>query len=158
MRIITHSNKEELPAFDPSLVSSCFFLDRVLLCCSQGFVRYGEELTLPCLLHNTTFRNCYVFASCHIMQNTLIENTVILPNTIMIGCGRITCRRILSYSSCSLLANSTFGNGIICNMGNETGGLQIPLTADLLYNDLEHAVRSGLPDPSTYMYNLLFPA
>ena len=31
-------------------------------------------------------------------------------------------------------------------MGNETGGLQISLIADLLYNDLEHALKNGLPD------------
>lgn len=92
VQVITHIDGEEVPQFDPSLVSSCFFLDRVFLCCSQGFVKYGDELTLPCLLHNTTFRNCYLFPNCHLMQNTFIENTVILPNTTMIGCGRITCR------------------------------------------------------------------
>ena len=52
------------------------------------------------------------------------------------------------------LANSTFGNGIICNMGNETGGLQISLIADLLYNDLEHALQNGLPDSTNYVFVL----
>ncbi len=39
-------------------------------------------------------------------------------------------------------------------MGNETGGLQIPITADLLYNDLEDATSMKPPplDPS-YLYS-----
>ena len=37
-------------------------------------------------------------------------------------------------------------------MGNETGGLQISLIADLLYNDLEHALQNGLPDSTNYVF------
>ena len=59
---------------------------------------------------------------------------------------------VCAFRSSYSLANSTFGNGIICNMGNETGGLQISLIADLLYNDLEHALQNGLPDATNYVF------
>ena len=38
---------------------------------------------------------------------------------------------------------TTYGNGTVSNMGNETGGIQITLVADLKYNDLKGVVQTG---------------
>ena len=49
-----------------------------------------------------------------------------------------------------------YGNGVVSNMGNETGGLQITLVADLKYNDLKGVVQSGkyeYPDLNEYLYD-----
>ena len=51
-----------------------------------------------------------------------------------------------------------YGNGTVCNMGNETGGIQITLVADLKYNDLKGVVQSGqyeYPALNDYLYDSL---
>ena len=37
--------------------------------------------------------------------------------------------------------NTTFGNGVKVNVGNEIGGLKITAYADLLYNDLRDIMK-----------------
>ena len=71
---------------------SCLFMDDVFICSSAGYVHYGSDLTLPCIIHNTTLRNTFILPNVHLSQNTLIENTIIQPHSIVMGCGRITCQ------------------------------------------------------------------
>lgn len=55
----------------------------------------------------------------------------------------------------SLTEKTTYGNGTVCNMGNEMGGLEVSLFADLMYNDLNGIVHTGKIDQSTlsaYLY------
>ena len=140
VHVITRYREEDV-SFDPQLVSSCLFMDDVFICSSAGYVHYGSDLTLPCIIHNTTLRNTFILPNVHLSQNTLIENTIIQPHSIVMGCGRITCQK-----------QSTFGNGVECNMGNETGGLVVPLIADLLYNDMKDIVdMKPQPDHSGYI-------
>ena len=42
------------------------------------------------------------------------------------------------------IEDTTYGNGITINMGNETGGLQVQSFGDLKYNDLHNLVDSGV--------------
>ena len=150
VHVITRYNDEDV-SFDPQLVSSCLFMEDVFICSSAGYVHYGSDLTLPCIIHNTTLRNTFILPSVHLSQNTLIENTIIQPHSIVMGCGRITCQSNGRRKG-SPVEQSAFGNGVECNMGNETGGLVVPLIADLLYNDMKDIVSmKPQPDHSGYM-------
>ncbi|OAO11936.1 hypothetical protein AV274_6387 [Blastocystis sp. ATCC 50177/Nand II] len=92
-----------------------------------------EDSTLPCGLSDTTFHNCYLFPGIAVHKNTYVENSVVLKGSILMGCGRITCQK-----------DATYGNGVTINMGNETGGLQVPSFGDLKYNELSSVVDSGV--------------
>lgn len=61
------------------------------------------------------------------------------------GCGRVTCERT-PLSSSSRADDTLYGNGVVINMGNETGGLQIRSFADLRYGDLSDVVAKGQYD------------
>ena len=58
-----------------------------------------------------------------------------------------------------LIEGTHYGNGVVANIGNETGGIQITLTADLKYNDLKDVVQTGMYTPpflSTYLYEMIW--
>lgn len=76
---------------DLSSIHDCFFIDNCILSTQQGFVSYKDETTLPAGIAHCTIRNCILFPSIAVFNNTLIENSIILPNSIVIGCGRISC-------------------------------------------------------------------
>ena len=127
---------------DFSSVRNCSFFDSVVISEEIGEAVYADCITLPCGLSDTVFRNCFLFPGIAVYKNTLIENSVILRGSIIMGCGRVTCERT-PLSSSSHVDDALYGNGVVINMGNETGGLQIRSFADLRYGDLSDVVAKG---------------
>ena len=84
-------------AVDLSSIHDCFFVENCVLSTQQGFISYKDETTLPAGIANCTLRNCILFPTIAVYNNTLIENTVILPNSIVLGCGRISCNSSLVF-------------------------------------------------------------
>ena len=123
---------------DLSSIHNCFFIENCVLSSQSGTVTAGDETSLPAGFAHCTFRNCILCPSVAVYNNALIENTIILSNSIIIGCNRISCSK-----------KTTYGNGTVCNMGNEMGGLEVSLFADLMYNDLNGIVHTGKIDQST---------
>lgn len=156
VRMMITDNSETFANEGLDTITDCFFLESVVLAPQTGACSYevGDvKITMPCGVSKTTLRNVTIYPNSCIFNNTLIEHTVILPGSIVMGCGRITCTRTISFSICIKWATlqiegTQYGNGTEINMGNETGGIKISITADLKYNDLKNVTRTGVFTPS----------
>ena len=57
---------------DLSSIHDCFFIDNCIISTQQGVVSYKDETTLPAGIAHCTFRNCILFPSIAVLNNTLI--------------------------------------------------------------------------------------
>ncbi|KAM7456945.1 hypothetical protein BLSTO_02298 [Blastocystis sp. subtype 1] len=111
----------------------CFFIGDNVISFQKGEVRFSDDLCLPACVRTTTFKNCVIFPNCFFSNNTLAENCVFLSGSVCMSNGRLTCK-----------PSASFGNGQLCNVGNETGGYSIKLDGDLFYTDMRQLLEEGI--------------
>lgn len=120
IRVIISKDEE---SFDCKHIFDCHFLERCFIGNFEGIVTFDSSLSLPCGLFNTIIKNSIIFSGSAVMKASLLQDTIVCSGSIILGSGRIWCK-----------PNSTFGNGTVVNLGNETGGREVKICSDMYYS------------------------
>jgi hypothetical protein len=103
--------------FDPAVCINCIFSGDIRLGVYNGSYADESGVAIPSGLQNTRLHNCTVGSNV-IINNTgdYIANYIIEDNVVIRNCGKI-------YTE----GKSTFGNGTIVSVLNETGGRSVKI-------------------------------
>ncbi|MCX7680221.1 MAG: DUF4954 family protein [Spirochaetes bacterium] len=106
--------------FNPFAIHNCFFVgDCVIGAIGHGNIEIEPGITMPSHLSNSTIITSEIGTSC-IVSSSLIAKTIICNECALIHVGSLTSSD-----------ETTFGNGIEIRVGNETGGREILMYAEL---------------------------
>jgi hypothetical protein len=112
-------------SFDSRRVRNCQFLGDIVLGRFTRRHRIAENVELLAGIESGTLANCVIGNEALIRDVKLLANYVVGEGAILFDCGTIVCE-----------GHTSFGNGDSLSLGNESGGREVPVFADI---DIEMA-------------------
>jgi len=106
--------------FNPHKVVGCYFSGDVELGTFKERIEIEPGVTIGSGVYNCDLKNVAVGDNAYVSNNTLIANYYIGPNAIVEGCGSVICT-----------GKTAFGNGQRVSLGNEAGGRETALFAEI---------------------------
>ncbi len=120
------------PDFTPDRVHQCQFLGSVVLGPLRGTVLV-DGVPMPSGLYRATLRHCVIGPDVLIHDSGLVDRCVLGPQTVVFRTGSV------------LGGSGSFGNGQRIRVGLTVGGRELPLVAEVPYEDLAAVATSATP-------------